>query len=164
MKSHFHLHGPHHIIYFHIHRPWKERSKLAEAGLGLKACIAKGEGGIATQEHKVMKGQRPYLRYDLLVIHVRLPYQLETNNRRVGLRCAECRLTLPGAMFFFQLKRSFATLTRSNFLTLYKTFIHPHLEYAIQASSPILLRDFQAAESVHKLALTIVKGLRRVQY
>ncbi len=64
----------------------------------------------------------------------------------------------------FYLKRSVATLTPSIFLPLYKAFIHPHLEYAIQASSPILSRDCQALESVQNLALKFVKGLRHVPY
>ncbi len=55
----------------------------------------------------------------------------------------------------FYLKRSFAALTPSIFLPLYKAFIRTHLEYAIQASSPILSRDCQALESVQKL---VVKG------
>ncbi len=57
---------------------------------------------------------------------------------------------------FFYLKRSFAALTPSIFLPLYKAFIRPHLEYAIQASSPILTRDCQALESVQKLAVKFV--------
>ncbi len=36
----------------------------------------------------------------------------------------------------FYLKQSFATLTPSIFLPLYKAFIRPHFEYALQASSP----------------------------
>ncbi len=62
------------------------------------------------------------------------------------------------------LKRPFATLTPNIALPLYKAFIRPHLEYAIQASSPILSRDYQAQESVQKLALKFVKGLRHVPY
>ncbi len=54
-------------------------------------------------------------------------------------------------MFFFYLKRSFATLTPRISLPLYKAFIRLHLEYAVQASSPILSRDCQALESVQKL-------------
>ncbi len=42
--------------------------------------------------------------------------------------------------------------------------VRSHLEYAIQASSPILSRDCQALESVQKLAVKFVKGLRHVQY
>ncbi len=64
----------------------------------------------------------------------------------------------------FYLKRSFAALTPSIFLPLYKTFIRPHLEYSIQATHPILCRDAEALETVQKLALKFVKGLRHVPY
>ncbi len=64
----------------------------------------------------------------------------------------------------FYLKRSFATLTPSTFLPSYKAFIHPHLEYAVQASSPILSWDGQAQESVLKPVVKIDKGLRHVPY
>ncbi len=52
----------------------------------------------------------------------------------------------------FYLKRSFATLTPSIFLPLYKTFIRPHLEYAIQATHPVLCRDAEALEKVQNLS------------
>ncbi len=64
----------------------------------------------------------------------------------------------------FHLKQSFAALTPSIFLPLYKTFIRPHLEYAIQAAHPTLCRDAEALEKVRKLALKFVKGLRHVPY
>ncbi len=64
----------------------------------------------------------------------------------------------------FYLKRSFAVLTPSIFLPLYKAFIHPHLEYTIQATSPILSRDCQTLESVQNLAVKFVKGLLHVPY
>ncbi len=62
----------------------------------------------------------------------------------------------------FYLKRTFAALTPSIFLPQYKTFIRPHLEYAIQAAHPILSRDTEALEKVQKLALKFVKELRHV--
>ncbi len=39
-----------------------------------------------------------------------------------------------------------------------------HLEYAIQATHPILVRDADALEKVQKLALKFVKELRHVPY
>ncbi len=39
---------------------------------------------------------------------------------------------------FFYLKRSSANLATSIFLPLYETFIRPHLDYAMQASSTFL--------------------------
>ncbi len=70
MKSRFHLRGSHPSIYFHVDRPLKERQKLAEARLELKARIAKGERGLTIQDLKVVKTQRPNLWHDPLVIHV----------------------------------------------------------------------------------------------
>ncbi len=64
----------------------------------------------------------------------------------------------------FYLKRSFAALTPNIFLPLYKTFIHPHLEYSFQATLPILCRDVEALETVQKLAQQFVKWLRHVLY
>ncbi len=55
-------------------------------------------------------------------------------------------------------------LTPSIFVPLYKVFIRPHLEYAIQASSLILSRDCQALESAQKLAVTLARGFRYVPY
>ncbi len=57
---------------------------------------------------------------------------------------------------FFHLKGSFAALTPSIFRPLYIAFVRPHLEYAIQASSPILFWDSQAQESVQKLAVNSI--------
>ncbi len=53
------------------------------------------------------------------------------------------RATKKARGMLFYLKRSFAALNSSIF-PLYKAFIRPHLEYAIQASSPILSRNCQA--------------------
>ncbi len=46
----------------------------------------------------------------------------------------------------FYLKRSFETMTPIIFLPLYKVYIRPHFEYAVQASSPILSWGCQALE------------------
>ncbi len=72
------------------------------------------------------------------------------------------RATIKARGVLFYPKRSLAALIPRISLPLYKAFIRPHLEYAIQTSSPILSRDCQALESVQKLAVKFVKGLRRV--
>ncbi len=64
MKSRLHLRGSHSSIYFHVDRSLKERQKLAEARLELKARMAKGERGLTIQDLKVVKAQRPYLWHD----------------------------------------------------------------------------------------------------
>ncbi len=55
------------------------------------------------------------------------------------------------------LKLPFAALTPSIFLPLHKTFIRPHLEYAIQATHPIQCRNTEALEKVQQFALKFVK-------
>ncbi len=47
---------------------------------------------------------------------------------------------------------------------MHKTFIRPHLEYAIQATHPILCREEEALKKVQNLALKFVKGLQHVPY
>ncbi len=64
----------------------------------------------------------------------------------------------------FYLKRSFATLTPSIFLPLYKALIHPHLEYSIQVSCPILSLDYEILEGFQKRAVKLEKGLHHDPY
>ncbi len=68
-----------------------------------------------------------------------------------------------GWVEFFLRQRTFQVNVNGT-LPLYKAFIHPHLEYAVQAPSPILSLDYQTLESIQKLALNFVKGLRHVPY
>ncbi len=51
---------------------------------------------------------------------------------------------------------------RQFFSPLYKAFTRPHLEYTIQASTPILSCDAGTLKKVQKLAVTVVKGLQHV--
>ncbi len=66
------------------------------------------------------------------------------------------------AMFY--LKRSSAARYPQYFFPLYKTCIRPHLEYAIQATHPVLSQDAGALEKVQKLALKFLNGLQHVPY
>ncbi len=64
----------------------------------------------------------------------------------------------------FYLRRYFVTLITSIFLSLHKAFIHPHLQYAIQASSSNLSPDCQVLEPIEKRAVKFFKGLWHVPY
>ncbi len=61
-------------------------------------------------------------------------------------------------------KRSFVNLTPAVFLPLYCTLVHPHLEYAIQASSSYLEKDIYHTERSQRLATRMVKGLHHLPY
>jgi len=45
---------------------------------------------------------------------------------------------------------------------LYKTYIRPHLEYAIQAWSPYLQKDIECLESVQRAATRFVSGFKKL--
>ena len=61
-------------------------------------------------------------------------------------------------------RKTFLSITRSNFHVLYKTFIRPHLEFCIQAWRPYLKKDVQRLESVQRRATRMVDGLRDMSY
>ena len=46
------------------------------------------------------------------------------------------------------IKRSFNTLNKDMFLTLYSTYIRPHLEYCIQVWAPYFKKDIDVLEKV----------------
>ena len=58
--------------------------------------------------------------------------------------------------------RQFHNLDKTSFLILYKGFIRPHLEYAIQAWSPYLKKYIEYLEKVQRRATKVVKGIGSV--
>ena len=60
--------------------------------------------------------------------------------------------------------RQFHNLDKTSFLILYKGFIRPHLEYAIQAWSPYLKKDIEYLEKVQRRATKLVKGIGSMSY
>jgi len=48
------------------------------------------------------------------------------------------------------IKRTFNTLNKEMFLTLYSTYIRPHLEYCIQVWAPYFKKDIDVLENCPK--------------
>jgi len=61
-------------------------------------------------------------------------------------------------------KRQFKNLVKASFLILYKGFIRPHVEYAVQAWSPYLKKDTEHLEKVQRKATKLVKWLELLPY
>ncbi len=64
----------------------------------------------------------------------------------------------------FLVNCSFVNLTSVAFLPLDCTLVRPHLEYAIQATSPYLKKDIYHTERFQRLAARMVKGLHHLPY
>jgi len=61
-------------------------------------------------------------------------------------------------------KRQFKAMDKESFLIIYKGFVRPHLEYAIQAWSPYLRRDIDCLEKIQRRATKLVEGFYKVPY
>ncbi len=78
------------------------------------------------------------------------------------MQCAQAFRKARSALFLIM--RSFVTLPSNSFIPLYSTFVRPHLEYAIQASSPYLKKDVDHLERLQRLATRMVKGCRYLSF
>ena len=58
-----------------------------------------------------------------------------------------------------QMARSFSYINKTVCISLYKTFVRPHLEYCIQAWNPWLIKDKEILEKVQKRAISVTSGL-----
>ena len=62
------------------------------------------------------------------------------------------------------IKRSFTHLTKESFQILYKTYIHPHLEYCVSIWNPCLARNIDKLERIQQRATKLVPGLSHLPY
>jgi len=62
------------------------------------------------------------------------------------------------------IKRTFNTLNREMFLTLYSTYIRPHLEYCIQVWEPYFNKDIDILEKVQRCAPKLVRCPENLSY
>jgi len=62
------------------------------------------------------------------------------------------------------IRRNFHRIDVEDFRILYKTYIRPHMEYAVQAWSPYMVKDIQVLEKVKQRATKCVTGLKNKTY
>lgn len=63
-----------------------------------------------------------------------------------------------------QMSRSVHYRDKVTWIRLYKTYVRPHLEFAVQAWSPWLVKDIDMIEKVQERAVNMVVGLRSNDY
>ena len=85
-----------------------------------------------------------------------------TNKLSPSTQCARAAKTANAVLG--QISRAFHFRDKQIFTGLYKQFVRPHLEYAVQAWSPWLEKDREALEAVQKRAVRTITGLRAGDY
>jgi hypothetical protein len=85
-----------------------------------------------------------------------------TNDFKPSRQCAEA--TRSGHWALTRLKRTVSSRKPSVLLPLYKTFVRPHLEYAVQAWAPYLKKDILAIERVQRRFTRLFPNLRERDY
>ena len=77
---------------------------------------------------------------------------------RPSLQCAKAARTANGVLG--QLCRGVGYRDKEVFIGLYKTYVRPHLEYAIQAWCPWTAGDKEVLEAVQRRAVKAVSNMR----
>jgi len=76
----------------------------------------------------------------------------------------QCNSAAAKASVLGMIKRTFNTLNNGMFLTLYLTYIRPHLEYCIQVWAPYFKKDIDVLEKVQRRAAKLVRCTKNVSY
>ena len=63
-----------------------------------------------------------------------------------------------------QLARAVTYRDKDTFLKLYRVYVHPHLEYAVQSWSPYTLQDKEVLEKVQRRAVKMVSNMKGRSY
>ncbi len=84
------------------------------------------------------------------------------SNLKPGAQCRKVART--AAAVLGQVSRTFHCRDRFMFVNLYKQYVRPHLEFAIQAWSPWTQQDKEELERVQRRAVGMVSGLKGTTY
>jgi len=85
-----------------------------------------------------------------------------TNNLSVSTQCAEA--AKKSMKVLSMIHRQFKDMDKECFVILYKSFVRPHMEFAIQAWSTYLKRDIECLEKVQRRAAKLVKVFKKLCY
>ena len=87
---------------------------------------------------------------------------LVTSNLKPAKQCARAAAT--ASTVLGQITRAFHYRDRHVFARLYRTYVRPHLEYAVQAWAPWARGDVEKLERVQERAVRQISGLRGSTY
>jgi Reverse transcriptase (RNA-dependent DNA polymerase) len=87
---------------------------------------------------------------------------LISDNLKPADQCAQIAKT--AQIVLGQISRAFQYRDKKVLVQLYKQYVRPHLEFAVQAWSPSSMADIDTLEKVQKRAVGMVSGLRNQDY
>jgi len=85
-----------------------------------------------------------------------------TADLKVSRQC--CEAAWKANRILGMVNRQFKNLDKKGSLILYKGFVRPHLEYAIQSWSPYLRGDIDKLEKVQRRATRLIAGYKKLSY
>ena len=85
-----------------------------------------------------------------------------SDNLRPSLQCAKAAKKANAVLG--QLSRGVTYRDKECFMSLYQTYVRPHLEYAVAAWSPWTLGDKEVLEAVQRRAVRMVTNLTGKSY
>ena len=81
-----------------------------------------------------------------------------TDNLKPSQQCAAA--ARKGNQILGQIRRGFTCYDKETIVAIYKQYVRPHLEYAIQAWCPWTQKDIKVLEAVQKRAIRLINGLK----
>jgi hypothetical protein len=85
-----------------------------------------------------------------------------SDNLKPAAQCAKAAKTAMTVLG--QISRAFQYRDRAVFMQLYKQYVRPHMEFAVQAWAPYSAADIEVLEKVQRKAVGMVSGLRGCDY
>jgi Reverse transcriptase (RNA-dependent DNA polymerase)/Endonuclease-reverse transcriptase len=133
---------------------WSERWGMR---FNMQKCKVMHVGRTNKQHQYTMAGQQLAVTKEEKDLGVTI-----SDNLKPAAQCAKAARTAQTVLG--QIVRAFRYRDRTIFLQLYKQYIRPHLEFAVQAWSPWLQADKELLENVQKHAVGMVSGLQSRDY
>jgi len=85
-----------------------------------------------------------------------------TDNLEVSTQCTEAAKRAMKVLRM--IRRQFKDMDKECFTILYKSFVKPHMEFAIQVWSPYLKRDIESLQRAQRRATKLVKEFLKLSY
>ena len=84
------------------------------------------------------------------------------NDAKPSLQCIEAAKKATQALGF--VKRTFSHFDCTSFSVVYRTYIRPHMEFAVEAWNPYLKKDIECFKKIQHRATKLVPQLRNLEY